>query len=276
MIERILVPTDGSGYSNIALEYAIYIAKKLNSTLVGLNVVDIRLMQAPVVCDISGSIGIPPCQEFMPVDESGLALKAENILKAFADRCKAREVRNETQKAEGIIDESIIEEGRKADMILLAQRGEHLHLGGIGTTAEAVIRKSGKPVIVTPAAFKEIESMAIAYDGSPPADNALKMAAELSQSTAWPLSILIITDDQSLGAKLIKKTETILDPYSLDSDTVILAGDEDRAIIRFIKEGSVELMVMGAYGHNRLRELLLGSTTNYVIRKTTIPVLLHR
>lgn len=276
MIERILVPTDGSGYSNIALEYAIYIAKKLNSTLVGLNVVDIRLMQAPVVCDISGSIGIPPCQEFMPVDESGLALKAENILKAFADRCKAREVRNETQKAEGIIDESIIEEGRKADLILLAQRGEHLHLGGIGTTAEAVIRKSGKPVIVTPAAFKEIESMAIAYDGSPPADNALKMAAELSQSTAWPLSILIITDDQSLGAKLIKKTETILDPYSLDSDTVILAGDEDRAIIRFIKEGSVELMVMGAYGHNRLRELLLGSTTNYVIRKTTIPVLLHR
>ncbi len=276
MIERILVPTDGSGYSNIALEYAIYIAKKLDSMLIGLNVVDIRLMQPPVVCDISGAIGIPPCQEFVPVDETGLALKAENILKAFADRCNTREVRNETQKVVGIIDESIIEEGRKTDLILLAQRGEHLHLGGIGTTAEAVIRKSGKPVIVTPAAFKEIESMAIAYDGSPPADNALKMAAELSQTAAWPLSILIITDDQSLGAKLIKKTEAILDPYSLDSDTVILAGDEDRAIIRFIKEGSVELMVMGAYGHNRLRELLLGSTTNYVIRKTTIPVLLHR
>jgi nucleotide-binding universal stress UspA family protein len=276
MIERILVPTDGSGYSNIALEYAIYIAKKLDSILIGLNVVDIRLMQAPVVCDISGAIGIPPCQEFVPVDETGLDLKAENILNTFAGRCRTMGVRNEIQKVVGIIDESIIEEGRKTDLILLAQRGEHLHLGGIGSTAESVLRKSGKPVIVTPATFKEIESMAIAYDGSLPADNALKMAAELSQSATWPLTIMIITDDQSLGEGLIKKAEALLESYSIDSDTVILNGDEDRAIIRFIKEGSVELMVMGAYGHNRLRELLLGSTTNYVIRKTTIPVLLHR
>lgn len=276
MIKRILVPTDGSGHANIALEYALYIARKLDCTLIGLNVVDIRLMQAPVICDISGSIGIPPCQEFVPVDETGLDQKAENILNAFAARCREAGVRSETQKVVGIIDESIIDEGKKADLILLAQRGEHLHLGGIGSTAEAVIRKSGKPVIVTPSAFQEIESMAIAYDGSPPADNALKMAAELSQIAAWPLTILMITDDQSLGEKLIKKTEAALDSYSIDSDTVILNGDEDRAIIRFIREGSVEMLVMGAYGHNRLRELLLGSTTNYVIRKTTIPVLLNR
>jgi nucleotide-binding universal stress UspA family protein len=40
--------------------------------------------------------------------------------------------------------------------------------------------------------------------------------------------------------------------------------------------GSVELMVMGAYGHNGLRELFLGSTTTNVIRKSPIPVLLTR
>ncbi|EKD21864.1 MAG: hypothetical protein ACD_87C00297G0003 [uncultured bacterium] len=50
----------------------------------------------------------------------------------------------------------------------------------------------------------------------------------------------------------------------------------DKTLLRFIREGSAELLVMGAYGNNRLRELLVGSTTTTVIRKSTIPVLLTR
>ncbi len=88
--------------------------------------------------------------------------------------------------------------------------------------------------------------------------------------------MIIITDDHSVGASLDQKIEDFLEPYKIDSTTIILRGKEEREIIKFIKEGSVELMVMGAYGHNRLRELILGSTTSYVIRKSTIPVLLSR
>ncbi|MBN1382388.1 MAG: universal stress protein, partial [Deltaproteobacteria bacterium] len=62
----------------------------------------------------------------------------------------------------------------------------------------------------------------------------------------------------------------------IDSDVIILSGKEDREILRFILDGSVELMVMGAYGHNRLRELILGSTTSMVIRKSPIPIWLTR
>jgi nucleotide-binding universal stress UspA family protein len=56
----------------------------------------------------------------------------------------------------------------------------------------------------------------------------------------------------------------------------MIRGQEDREIMKFIREDSVELLVMGAYGHNRLRELLVGSTTSDVIRKSKIPVLLTR
>ena len=130
--------------------------------------------------------------------------------------------------------------------------------------------------MVTPAAFQEIESMGLAYDGSGPADNALHLAVELHEQTSWPLTVIIITDDHGVGASLDQKVEDFLEPYKIDSTTIILRGKEEREIIKFIKEGSVELMVMGAYGHNRLRELILGSTTSYVIRKSTIPVLLSR
>ena len=280
MIKNILIPTDGSDFGKTAIAYGTYIAKKLNAGLIGLHVVDIRLMQGPVFTDISGSVGIPPYQEFIPAIEGSLDAKAESILKDFREQCEREGLHPEVKKAVGVIDETIIAEGRTCcEWILLAQRGEHFHLDSgaiLGSTAQSVVRRSGKPVLVTPEHFREIESMALAFDGSVPACNALKLAAGLSKTVSWPLTVVIITDDQSLGRKWSQEAEDFLSPLKIDSTTVILPGKEDKELLKFIREGSVELLVMGAYGHNRFRELLVGSTTSAVIRKSTIPVLLTR
>jgi len=280
MVKNILIPTDGSDFGKTAIAYGIFIARKLDAQLTGLHVVDIRLMQGPVFTDISGSIGLPPYQELLPAIESGLDAKAEEILKEFRGQCEAAGLHPETKKVVGVIDETIIEEGRTCcDWVLLAQRGEHFHLDGgaiLGSTAQSVVRLSGKPVLVTPGHFREIATMALAYDGSTPADHALKLAAELSQQAAWPLSVVIITDDQTLAAQRSQKANGVLAPYPIASSVIIRAGKEDKELLRFIREGSADLLVMGAYGHNRLRELLLGSTTSSIIRKSTIPVLLTR
>ncbi len=280
MVKNILIPTDGSEYGKTAIAYGIAIAKRLEAGLTGLHVVDVRLLQGPLFTDISGSVGLPPYQEFLPAIESTLEAKAESILKEFRDQCQAAGIQPETKKVTGVIDEAIIEEGRKCcDWILLAQRGEHFHIGSgaiLGSTAQAVVRRSGKPVLVTPETFREIESMALAYDGSAPSHNALKLAAELSERASWPLSVVIVTDDQTLGTRISQKAEDFLSGLKIDHTTLILKGKEDKTLLSFIREGSVELIVMGAYGHNRFRQLLLGSTTSFVIRKSTIPVLLTR
>ena len=280
MIQNILIPTDGSDYGKTAIAYGIYFARKLNAQLTGLHVVDIRLIRGPVFTDISGSIGLPPYQEFLPAIESGLDAKADAILQDFRGQCDAAGVHPETVKVTGVIDETIIEEGRKCcDWILLAQRGEHFHINGgaiLGSTAQSVVRRSGKPVLVTPEHFREIKSMAIAYDGSAPSHRALKLAAELSKQAAWPLSVVMVTADRTSGKDISKKAEALLSAFEMDSAATILTGKEDKALLKFIREGTVELLVMGAYGHNRLRELLVGSTTSSVIRKSTIPVLLTR
>jgi nucleotide-binding universal stress UspA family protein len=279
VVKTILVPTDGSEYGKTAIDYGICIAKKLEAQLIGLHVVDIGLMRGPVFSDISGSIGLPPYQEFLPVIEAGLDGRAETVLHAFRQRCEAAGLHPGTLKAVGIIDETIIEEGKKTDWILLAQRGENFHLakGGIlGSTAELVVRNSGKPVLVTPKSYQDIESMALAYDGSPPAHNALKLAVNLSGKAAWPLTIICITDNQAVADRLHEKIEATLEPFQIDCETIIIRGKDNREILKFIEEGSVELLVMGAYGHNRLRQLFIGSTTSDVIQKSRIPVLLTR
>jgi len=139
-----------------------------------------------------------------------------------------------------------------------------------------VVRKSGKAVLVTPVSFIEIESMGLAYDGSPPADHALKIAAELSDKARWPLTVLVVTENSKLAADLSRRVESALEDYAIDSDIIVLGGKEEKEIIKFIEEGSVELLLMGTHGHSRVKELLLGSTTSHVIRKSRIPVLLTR
>jgi len=276
MIEKILIPIDGSNNSKIALEYGVYMANRLDAKVTGLHVIDIHVMQEPIFTDISGSLGLPPSPAFVPIVRSGLDARAKDILGSFKSRCEEAGLRAETAAVEGIIDETIIAEGKKADMIVLTRKGEHFHLSGgkLSSTVEAVVRKSGKPVMVTPEAFCEIESMGLAYDGSLPAENALKLAVALSEFLSWPITIIVIANDHSVAANIASRLEDFLEPFKVDTETVIIKGKEDREIVKFIQEGSIELMVMGAYGHNRLREFLVGSTTSYVIRKSAMPVLL--
>ena len=284
MIKKILIPTDGSANSLIALEYGIYIARKLEASLIGLYVLDVNLIRGPMLTDISGSVGMPPYDGFFDAIETSLNEKGDFILKEFQERCQKSGIHAEVKKTIGKISQVIIEEAQNADLILMAKKGEHFHLkegGLLGSVTEAVIRNSGKPVLVTPEKFLEIESMGLAYDGSGSALKALKLSLELSKNAVWPITVVIITSDAKKAAALSAQVEEMNqkdpdEPPTADCAIINLSGEEQDEIIKFIREGAVELMVMGAYGHNRLRELLLGSTTSHVIRKSPIPVLLIR
>jgi nucleotide-binding universal stress UspA family protein len=96
----------------------------------------------------------------------------------------------------------------------------------------------------------------------------------LSKQAVWPLTAIIITPDEQKAARLNSQIEEAAEAQETECEAIILTGREGEEILNFIKEGAVELMVMGAWGHNRLRELLLGSTTSQVLQKSLIPVLL--
>jgi nucleotide-binding universal stress UspA family protein len=173
---KMLIPIDGSDNSNIALEYGLYIASKFDATITGLHVIDVYMIQGPIITDISGAVGMPPYDGFFEAIETSLNEKAQFILNDFQERCQKKGFVAEVKKTIGKIDQIIVEEAQKADVVLMAKKGEHFHLkegGLLGSVAGAVIRHCGKPVMVTPEKFHEIESMGIAYDGSEPAKKAL-------------------------------------------------------------------------------------------------------
>ncbi len=279
MIQKILLPIDGSANSSIAVDYGVYIAPKLEATLAGLHVIDVYLIQGPMMTDVSATVGMPPYDGYFEAVETSLAEKAGAVLKNFEDRCRMAGVACETRKNVGKISDTIIEEAGNTDMILMAKKGEHFHLkegGMIGSVAEIIIRNSGKPVMVIPETFQEIESMALAYDGSVPARRALDLSLQISEKAKWPITVLIVCTDATKAASLTAEVEDMAQKGFADCEVIISSGKEADEILKFIREGAVELMVMGAYGHNRLREWLLGSTTSHIISKSSIPVLLIR
>jgi len=279
MIKTILIPVDGSANSATAVDYGIYIAPKLDASLSGLHVIDIYLIQGPMMTDVSATVGMPPYDGFFEAVETSLKEKADYVLNNFEDRCRAAGVACRTKKNIGKISDTIIEEAEGADLILMAKKGEHFHLkegGLIGSVAEVVIRHSGKPVMVIPESFREIESMGLAYDGSAPARKALELSLNISEKAKWPITVLIVNPDKAKAAQLCAQVEDTAQQGLADCEVIISSGKETDEILKFIQEGSVELMVMGAYGHNRLREWLLGSTTAHIIHKSPIPVLLIR
>ncbi len=278
-IKKILIPVDGSTNSAIALKFGIYTARKLGAAISGLHVLDVNLLQGPMLTDISGAVGMPPYDGFLDIVEKSLKERADFVLDNFRKQCLQANLQPEVKKVIGKIYEIIIDEAQNVDLVMMAKKGEHFHLKEgriLGSVAEAVIRHSAKPVMIIPDHFLEIESMGIAYDGSPSAKKALDFSLILSKQAAWPLTAVIITTDQEKAKQLSVQIEAAAEKRESECEVIILPGKEGVEIIKFIEENAVELMVMGAYGHNRLRELLLGSTTSQVIQKSPIPVLLTR
>ena len=209
MIQNILIPTDGSDYGKTAIAYGVYFARKAERTT-----------------DRASCRGYPPhpgsrlhgyLRLYRPPPVSGVPAGHRERPR----RQSRRDPPGFPRAVRGGGGASRNEESHRGDrrndhrrgtQVLrldpLGPAGEHFHINGgaiLGSTAQSVVRRSGKPVLVTPEHFREIKSMAIAYDGSAPAHKALKLAAELSKQAAWPLSVVMVTADRTSGENISKK-----------------------------------------------------------------------
>jgi nucleotide-binding universal stress UspA family protein len=67
-----------------------------------------------------------------------------------------------------------------------------------------------------------------------------------------------------------------LEQAGFEAPAVILPGEPENVLSQYQKEHQIDLLIMGAYGHSRIRQLLIGSTTTAMLRKSEVPVLLLR
>ncbi|MBP8129052.1 MAG: universal stress protein [Candidatus Hydrogenedentes bacterium] len=276
MIKRILVPTDGSDAAAVGVRYAIALALRCGATVCGLHVVDVKLLEGPFLRDLSASLGTAPYVNYQGNIALLLEERGRAALDAFERMCAEAGVPCEVAQSTGIVPREIVERSGLADVVVMGKGGEHSPWleGVLGSTTEAVVRRSRQPVLVTGTDRLGSERLLAAYDGSPHADRALKVAAELSAAWRAALHVLVVGDETC--ADSAAEARQYLLAHSVEAAWEHRGGDPREEIVAYAKTFKADLLIMGAYGHSKVRELVLGSTTNYTVRHAPCPVLLTR
>ncbi|MBV8137962.1 MAG: universal stress protein [Deltaproteobacteria bacterium] len=278
MIKKLLVGIDTSQHSRNAQAYAFHIAHRLNASLIGLHVVDIVSIEGSFFHDISGSLGLEPYLDFSTKMREVLTARGRTVLEDFAAASSREKLPVETVLDMGIVANQICERAKSVDLVMIGHRGvnERFSSGLLGSTAEAVARKCPRPLFISPMKFREVRRLVLAYDGSERASHAMRAAAEFASGLGTPIAVVTVARDQKPGERTLEEARKYFEPYSLPTEFKLLCGHANEEIIKFIREYEADLLFIGAYGHSRIIEMVLGSTTEYVLRNAPCPVFLSR
>jgi nucleotide-binding universal stress UspA family protein len=104
----------------------------------------------------------------------------------------------------------------------------------------------------------------------------MHQAADLASSLGLPLAVLHVGRDEGATQKVLEEARRYLTTYRIEAEYLARTGYANETILDVMAEGAYDLLVIGAYGHSRIIEMVLGSTTEYVLRNSSSPVFLCR
>lgn len=281
-MKKILICTDGSGYSMEACRTGAWLAQEAEAVLELLYVSDVRQFEIPAVADLSGSIGVQPYDGMLSQMHELEGLKADFIwkesLKIFEAAGLAQRVSYHHEV--GLLVDLIGRYEAEADLVLLGKRGESAQFAKehMGSILERVVRAAGRPCMVTSRKFKPIKRIAVAFDGGASTHKALDFIASVEPFRSLEIHLLSVAEGFPVtsAVQALSKAKEILEGKGLSPESQLLTGEVELAIADYVRDAEMDLLVLGAYGHSRIREFLIGSTTTELLRSCHVPVLCFR
>lgn len=281
MLNRILLCVDGSQYSLTAADYALTLAEKTGASVDALHVLDIRMIEGPYIADLGGALGAQPYLALFPQIQTIQKEKSELIMKTVRERFEKTSVPLTCEVVSSHLLPEVLEREKAADLVILGKRGEHSpeNMDLLGPSVEWIVRRSVKPCLVTPWRARAIERVLAAYDGSEHARKAVITALDLVKAMKLSLEIATVCPPGEIEAEwrgVLDDGVALVRASGVEVTPHFLHGHPAEEITRFCSDSEFDLLVIGAYGHTRIREFLLGSTTFQILLSAEIPVYLIR
>lgn len=281
-MNKILVCTDGSRYSHVACQYAAWLAKMENASITAVYVTDLRLFEVPAVADLSGSLGIQPFEgmiaQLQEVEKVKAKFIEEQALSIFKEQGvgEQAEFKHET----GLLVDVVKDMADSVDLVVLGKRGENANFATehLGSMLERVVRAVETPCFVNNREFSEIKKVAIAYDGSESCEKGINYIVAQAGFHSMQIHVLSCVENhkEELASQRLAEVESRFKAAGLEGTYQILNGVVETSIADYVRDSSIDLLVLGAYGHSRIRELLIGSTTTELLRSCHVPVFCFR
>ncbi len=284
-MSKITAFIDGSIYSQSVCEHAAWIAGRLAASVELLHVLG-RRETGSAPSDLSGNIALGArsslLKELSELDEqrARLAMKRGRAILEDGEAavCAAGIETVSGRIRHGDVVETVAEVEEGSDLLVIGKRGEaadfaKLHLG---SNLERVVRSSHRPVFVANRAFKPIDKVLVAYDGGASSMKAVDAMSRSPLFAGLSVKLLTVGSDTSEARNRLADAEAVLRGGGIEAASEVLPGQPETVISERVENENFGLLVMGAYGHSRIRSLIIGSTTEAMLRACLIPVMLYR
>jgi len=283
MIERILVPLDGSMTAEAILPHVRRLLYRNDS--------EVLLVRAVVP---------PPLENSRMVAEAGLAPAREYLLakKDALDRAGVRvKAIVRIGSPVGVILD--VAEEEKATLIAIATHGATgLSRLLMGSVAEALLRKTPIPVLalrpfwsyeLVPTSgteFRPIRNILYTVDGSDRSADALPGVLELADLFESRIVLLrVLEPKKGKPAPLeecedaeaqLKRLSTMIEKKGVETARLLEAGEPIDEILKAVKSHEIDLLALTTHGRGGIRRAILGSVTEAVLRRAPVPLLVTR
>ncbi len=283
MIRSILLPLSEGPAFKSAADHAFWLARKESSHIQALAVIDIKSFEIPVLGTPDGfmpSVVTPPIAESQSLMNE-LNTQARERLEGFAEACAARGVACSVDLRTGIPGEIIAREAMAHDIVVMARSGYTRAAVGeekLDPLVPQVIRGSIRPVMVAGSKFPagETLNLLIAFDGSIHAGRALAVAAELGSRPGVKCTLMAVATSEESGQETLAPAEAFLYHHSVVPTKLVVPGSKASELIcGLVSTVRADLLIMGAYGHRPMREMLFGSTTERVLAHCAVTAILQ-
>lgn len=285
-MNQIYACIDGMPAAQAVVDWAAWAAQRLGAPLHLLHVLD-EPTAMPPVGDFSGALGYGAQellqQQLSTLDEQRGAIEREaghHVLERAGEYARAA---GAAQVAEGMHYGSLVDVllGLE-DHTRLVVVGEHYRASTprkiyLSHHVERVVRSIQRPVLVaTVAPFAAPERFVVAFDGSATARKTVDMVAASPLLQGLPALVAMVAPDTPEAQQALQEAQAVLHSAGFAVETRLLTGDPEQALPDLLQTQGNALLVMGAYGHSRIRQLIVGSTTTALLRLSPVPVLVLR
>jgi nucleotide-binding universal stress UspA family protein len=281
MMKSILAALDGSPSSLAGLKEAVRWATILGAELRGMFVEDEqRFLYYPAGFSAEGGVPVaaPLPEEDMTAENEKVRKEGEELRKAFQKAVEGKSFRSEFLQVRGSVNQILTREARAADLVVMGRRGRNdpVNSTEAGPTTETLIHSALRPVLVVPEKSSGDGAFVFAYDGSKGSQRVIAAGTELCAAVKGKASVLSIGDDPQLKRDQEEVLKRYWRPYGIQTSFRVAKreGKPAAMIVNFARQEKAGMIVMGAFGHNPLRELFFGSTTLETLAEAGCPVLL--
>jgi nucleotide-binding universal stress UspA family protein len=272
---NILVHLDHSKHCAARIDVACKLALDFEAHLIGLYAID-------SLEDVGHGVALSPGPTLGRIRL--VSPEPERIGNLFEDRVRRAGVdRRETRQALGDAAKNVAFQANYSDLVVLGQGDPDERLTGVTPVfPQSVLLAAGAPVLVVPYFTDSFNSLGqrvlIAWDGGREAARAVKDALPLLTRArdVCTLSIASKAEKEDVASPSIDLAAYLAHHGVRAEATRTFAGDlaaGDTLLARMSDYGA-DLVVMGAYGHSRVRELVLGGVTRNMLSHMTAPVLM--